>query len=170
MFICFAVLHEWKHLFSKWKTMCLFFFFLVLIQNSNLPTVCSLLKSIHRKLKMSLKLWLSNFQIWKEGFLFASELFGRARNLLKQAGNQSCLIAFLAVSFWLSLLQTSLPGGRSQVRTLRRLRGRHGDWRYGDWRQARVGTGRNSELGKLLPTQGGLNHTHSCLSLVHSKS
>ena len=52
MFICFAVLCEWEHLFSKLKTMCgFFFFFLVPIENRDLPTVCSSLKSIHRKLK-----------------------------------------------------------------------------------------------------------------------
>lgn len=74
--------------FSKLKTMCGGF----LGTNSKQKlTNCSSLKIIHRKLKMLLKLWLSNFQIWKEGFLLASKLFSGTRTLLRQAGNQSCL-------------------------------------------------------------------------------
>lgn len=115
--------------FRVWNNVCPFFG-RVATQNRNLPTVCPPLKHIYGKLKMLLKLCVSNFQIWERRLPPCKQAVGWDRDSSEtgQGRNQSCRSDFLPASFWSPLLQTSLTGKPPQFWTFKRRLRRCGSW------------------------------------------
>lgn len=89
-------------------------------------TICSPLKRIHRKLKMLLKLQVSNFQFWKRRLPPRKRATGLSGN--SREGTGAARQNFLPASFSLPLLGTSLTRRWPQVWPFRRLLRRCGDW------------------------------------------
>lgn len=93
-------------------------------------TICSPLKHIHRELKMLLKLWVSNFQIWKRRLPPPKQATGWDQDSLETAGKEGelpdrifCLLPS-DCHFWGPSLTRWWP----QVWPFRRLLRRCGDW------------------------------------------
>lgn len=128
-------------------------------QNGNLPTVCSSLKSIHRKRKMLLEVWLSDFQIWKEAFLLASELFGGTRAGKEPEPSDRFSACFLLITA--SGRQASLEDGH---------RSGPSENCYTVWVPEWAQAGMVSWWG-LFPAQGSFAHRGSFYRfLVHSRA